>query len=73
MINGQNFLDQHVKNDLRKCDNIRKNATAQEEDDYTTGCLEGHLYFKQHYKMIATDLCKQQVLDADPKAIKQLI
>ena len=28
-------------------------------------------YFKKNYKMIATDLSKQQVLDADPKAIQQ--
>ena len=29
-------------------------------------------YFKDYYKMIATDLSKQQVLDADPRAIEQI-
>ena len=29
-------------------------------------------YFKNDYKMIAMDLSKQQALDADPKAIKQI-
>ena len=29
-------------------------------------------YFKNYYKMIATDLSKQQRLDADPKAIQQI-
>ena len=29
-------------------------------------------YFKKFYKMIAIDLSKQQVLDADPKAIPQI-
>ena len=38
MINGKNFFDQPVVNNLRTYDNIRKNATGQ-GDDYTTGCL----------------------------------
>ena len=29
-------------------------------------------YFKDHYKIIATDLSKQQALDADPRAIQQI-
>ena len=29
-------------------------------------------YFKEHFKMITIDLSKKQVLDADPKAIKQI-
>ena len=38
MIDGQNFFDQPVKNNLRKYDNIRQIATGH-RDDYTTGCL----------------------------------
>ena len=38
MIDGQNFFDQSVKNNLRTYDNIRKIATDQ-GDDYTTSCL----------------------------------
>ena len=38
MINGRNFFDQAIKNDLETYDNIRKIATGQ-GDDYTTGCL----------------------------------
>ena len=30
-----------------------------------TGCLGDYSYFKDYYKMIAIDLSKQQVLDAD--------
>ena len=52
-------------------DNIRKIATSQ-GDDYTNGCLLDYPYFKNYYKMIATDLSKQQALDVDPKAIKQI-
>ena len=29
-------------------------------------------YFKDHYKIIAIDLSKQQALDADPGAIQQI-
>ena len=38
MINGENFLDQPIKNNKVTYENIRKIATGQ-EDDYTTGCL----------------------------------
>ena len=30
------------------------------------------VYFKDHYKMIAIDLSKQQALDADPRVIQQI-
>ena len=38
MINGRNFFDQPVKNNLRVFDNIWK-TTAGWVDDYSTGCL----------------------------------
>ena len=51
--------------------NIRKIATCQ-EDDYRTGYLLDYSYFKGNYKMMAIDLSKQQVLDANPRAIQQI-
>ena len=54
-----------------KHENIRKIATGK-GDDYTTGCLLDYSYFKDYYKTIAVDLSKQQVLDADPRAIQQI-
>ena len=36
------------------------------------GCLLDYAYFKENYKMTAIDLSKQQVLDADPRAIQQI-
>ena len=39
-------------------------------DDYTTGCLLDCPYIKENYKMIVIDLCEQQALDADPRAIQ---
>ena len=71
MIDGKNFFDQPVKNDKVTYENIRKIATGQ-GDDYTTGCLLDYTYFKKYCKMIAIDLSKQQVLDADPKSIQQI-
>ena len=38
MIDGQNFFDQLVKNDLRTYDNMPKIAIYQ-ENDCTTSCL----------------------------------
>ena len=52
-------------------ENIRKIATGK-GDDYTTGCLLDYPYFKDNYKMIAIDLSKQQVLDANSRKIKQI-
>ena len=71
MIDGKNFFDQIVKNNKVTYDNIRKSSTGQ-GDDYTTGCLLDYIYFKNYCKMIAVDLSKQQVPDADPKAIQQI-
>ena len=56
---------------IKTYENIGKIATGQ-GDDYTTGCLLDYSYFKDHYKMIAIDLSKQQALDADPRAIQQI-
>ena len=68
MIDGKNFFDQPINNNLKTYDNIRKIATGQ-GDDYTTGCLLDYTYFRNYYKMVVVDLSRQQALDADPKAI----
>ena len=44
MIDGRNFFDQAIKNNLKTYDNIRKTATGQ-GDDYTAGCLLIYLCF----------------------------
>ena len=71
MINGENFFDQPIKNNRITYENIRKIATGQ-GDDYTTGLLLDNSYFMDTYKMTAVDLSKQQVLDADSRAIQQI-
>ena len=71
MINGENFFDQPIKNNKVTYENIRKIATGQ-GDDYTSGCLLDYPYFKDSYKMIGVYLCRQEALDADPRAIQQI-
>ena len=60
-----------MNSDLKTYENIRKIATGQ-GGDYTTGCLLDYSYFKDYYKMIAIDLSKQQVLDADQEQFNKL-
>ena len=71
MIDGKNFFDQPIKDNKVTYENIRKITTGQ-GNDHTRDCLLDYIYFKNHYKMIAVDLSKQQALDADPKTIQQI-
>ena len=41
-------------------------------NEYTTGNLLDYDYFKKHYKLIATDLSKQQVLQENEDLIQQI-
>ena len=70
LIDGRNFFNKPV-NDSIINENIRTIATGQ-GDNYATGCLLPYNYLKSYYEMIAIDLSKQQVLDADPKVKQQL-
>ena len=71
MIDGKNFFNQPINNDYKTYENIFEIATSK-GDGHTIGCLLDYPYFKENYKMIAIDLSKQQVLDADPRAIQQI-
>ena len=71
MIDGKNVFDQPVKNNIRTYDYIRRILIGQ-GGDQATGSLLDYNYFKEHYKMIAIDLSKQQELDSDPKTIQQI-
>ena len=65
MIDGKNVFDQPVKSDMRTIARVQG-------DDYITGCLLDYNYSKKHYKIIATDLSKQQALDTNSKSIQQI-
>ena len=71
MIDGRHFFDQLINIMTKTYENFRKIAIGQ-RDGYTTGCLLDQPYFKNHYKIIAIDLSKQQALDADPRAVQQI-
>ena len=70
-IDGQNLHDQQIRNNSLTYHNIREIVRGQ-GDDYTTVCLLDYNYFENYYKMIAIALCKQEALDAYPKAIQQI-
>ena len=71
-IDGRNFYDQPINDLIKQYDEVRKVSTGQ-GDDYTTGCLLDFAYFEKNYRLIAADLSKQKALDADSRAIQQII
>ena len=71
-IAGRNFYDQSINDSIQQYEEIRK-ISAGQGDDYTTGCLLDYVYFENDFRLITADLSKQKALDADPKAIQQII
>ena len=71
-IDGRNFHDQPVNDLIKKYDEVRKVSTGQ-GDDYTISCLLDFAYFKNNYRLIATNLNKQKALNADPRETQQII
>ena len=71
-IDGRNFYDQPINDLIKQYDEVRKISTGQ-GDDYTTGCLLDFAYFEKNYRLIVADLSKQKALDANPRAIQQII
>ena len=71
LIDGRNFHEQPINNQIKKYDEIRKIATGQ-RDYYATGCLLDYQYFKYHYQLIAGDLSEQKELDANSRSVQQI-
>ena len=72
LIDGKNFYDQPINDIIKQYDEIRKVSIGY-GDDYITGCLLDYAYSKDNYRLIAVDLNKQKALDADPRAIQQIV
>ena len=70
-IDGRSFYGQPI-NDSTKQYEVR-NISAGQGDDYRTGCLLDYSYFEKKYRLIAADLSKKKVLDADSRAVQQII
>ena len=71
-IDGRNFCDQPINDSIRQYDEVRKISTGQ-GDDYATGCLLDFVYFEKNYRLLAADISKQKALDANSRAIQQII
>ena len=72
LIDGRNFYDQPINDLIKQYDEVRKVSTGH-GNDYTTGPLLDYAYFKDNYRLIAVDLSKQKALDADLRAIQQVV
>ena len=64
LIDGKSFFDLPVKNK----EVYEKIIEMSRNNDYTTGNLLDFVYFKENYRLIAIDLCKQTKLK-DPQQI----
>ena len=65
LIDGKSFFDLPVKSEEEAYEKI---IDMSKNNDYTTGNLLDFAYFKENYKLIATDLSKQTKLK-DPQQI----
>ena len=71
LIDGRNFYDQPINDQIKKYEEVRKIAMGQ-GNDYTTRCLLNYQYFRYYNQLITIDLNKQKKLDAHPRAIQQI-
>ena len=72
LIDGRNFYDQQINDIIKQYHEVRKVSTGY-DDDYTTGRLLDYAYSKDNYRLIAVNLNKQKALDADLRAIQQIV
>ena len=68
LIDGRNFYDQPINDQIKNYNKIRKTTTGQ-GDDYTTICLSYYQYLKDLYQLTAVDLSNQKELYANSRAI----
>ena len=71
-IDGRSFYDQPINDLIKQYDEVRKVSRGQGYD-CITGCLLDFAYFEKNYRLIAANLGKQKALDADSRAIQQII
>ena len=64
------FFDLPIKTEEEAYEKI---IDISRNNEYTTGNLLDYDYFKKYYKLIATDLSKQQVLQENEDLIQKLI
>ena len=69
---GRNFYDQPLNDLIKKFDEVRKVSTGQ-GDDYTAVCLLDFVHFKKKLQTNCDWLKQKKALDADSRAIQQII
>ena len=65
-IDGRNFYDHPINDSIKQYDEV----LTEQGDGYTTSYLLDFAYFEKKYRLIAADLSKQKVLDADSRAMQ---
>ena len=68
----ETFMINQLMTQIKQFDENRKMSTGQ-GDDYATGSLLDFIYFKKNYRLIAADLSKEKALDANSRAIQQIL
>ena len=63
------FFDLPIKTEEEAYEKI---IDISRNNEYTTGSLLDYDYFKKHYKLIAIDFSKQQVLQENENLIQQI-
>ena len=63
------FFDLPIKTEEETSEKI---IDISRSNEYTTGNLLNYDYFKKHYKLIAIDLSKQQVLQENEDLVQQI-
>ena len=69
IINKLAFFDLPIKTEEKAYEKI---IDISRNNEYTTGNLLDYDYFKKHYKLIAIDFSKQQVLQENEDLIQQI-
>ena len=69
MIDGRNFYNQPISDEITKYNELLKLTTGKSED-YATECLLDYKYYKNNSLITACNLSKQEQLDADPRSIQ---
>ena len=69
IIDKSAFFDLPIKTEEEAYEKI---IDISRNNEYTTGNLLDYNYFKKHYKLIAIDLSKQQVLQENEDLIQQI-
>ena len=66
------YYDQLINDLIKQYEEVRK-VTIGQGYDYTSCCLLDYSCFQDNQDLIAVNLSKQKALEADPRAIQQIL